>query len=510
MTIETIRDSLCINQIVEQRKDSFIIEGDAIIPDVKPDILGTISTSGTVCIYKKEIQDGKIKIDGTINTYIMYLADSESNNIRSINTNLDFSQTINTEKAKINMNLENTFTLKEIECKVLNGRKVNIKAVLEVETKMFSNENIDIVKGVEDLRDVQTLNNNININTLIGEGSTKVYAKDTFSIDNIDNLAEVMKSDIRIINKESKISYNKVLVKSDLEVKVLYLTEDNRINTLQKTIPVMGFVDIKDVNDESLCNIKYEVRNVLIKPNNVEEHSIYVEVELEIYCQAYENRQLDIIQDLYSPTIDLTFEQKRIKVMQKKDCIQNVCNIREKQTIPEIGNNKLYDVEVTPIINNQKILNDRIMYDGEVSLNFIFASNTQGGINTKKVNIPFNFNIDANGIVPTSNINTNIEIGMQDFIVMPDESIDIKVDLNFSVEYSKNLDINIIENIQPGENRATNPYSMTIYFVKPGDSLWKIAKKFRTTVENIAGVNGIEKIDKINIGQQLFIPRYNG
>lgn len=240
----------------------------------------------------------------------MYLADSESNNIRSINTNLDFSQTINTEKAKINMNLENTFTLKEIECKVLNGRKVNIKAVLEVETKMFSNENIDIVKGVEDLRDVQTLNNNININTLIGEGSTKVYAKDTFSIDNIDNLAEVMKSDIRIINKESKISYNKVLVKSDLEVKVLYLTEDNRINTLQKTIPVMGFVDIKDVNDESLCNIKYEVRNVLIKPNNVEEHSIYVEVELEIYCQAYENRQLDIIQDLYSPTIDLTFEQK--------------------------------------------------------------------------------------------------------------------------------------------------------------------------------------------------------
>jgi len=34
---------------------------------------------------------------------------------------------------------------------------------------------------------------------------------------------------------------------------------------------------------------------------------------------------------------------------------------------------------------------------------------------------------------------------------------------------------------------------MTIYFVKPGDSLWKIAKKFRTTVENIAGVNGIEK-----------------
>ena len=108
MTIETTRDNICINQIIEQRKDNFIIEGDAIIPDIKPDILSTISTSGTICIYKKEIQDGKIKIDGTINTYIMYLADSETNNIRSINTNLDFTQTINMEKAKSNMKIENT------------------------------------------------------------------------------------------------------------------------------------------------------------------------------------------------------------------------------------------------------------------------------------------------------------------------------------------------------------------------------------------------------------------
>lgn len=72
----------------------------------------------------------------------------------------------------------------------------------------------------------------------------------------------------------------------------------------------MGFIDIKDINDDSVCNIKYEIKNVLIKPNNVEEHSVYVEVELDVYCQAYENKQLAVIQDLYSPTVDLTFEQK--------------------------------------------------------------------------------------------------------------------------------------------------------------------------------------------------------
>ena len=49
---------------------------------------------------------------------------------------------------------------------------------------------------------------------------------------------------------------------------------------------------------------------------------------------------------------------------------------------------------------------------------------------------------------------------------------------------------------------------MVIYFVKPGDTLWKIAKKFRSTIEDIARVNNIEDIDKIYPGQQLYIPKF--
>ena len=66
MAIEATKDSLCINQIVDQKKDTFTVEEDFIVPDVKPDILNTISANGVVCIYKKEIMDGKVKIDGGI------------------------------------------------------------------------------------------------------------------------------------------------------------------------------------------------------------------------------------------------------------------------------------------------------------------------------------------------------------------------------------------------------------------------------------------------------------
>ena len=373
--------------------------------------------------------------------------------------------------------------------------------------KVTSNENIDIISNVN-LKDIQMLNKSLSVNSLVGRGTAKVYAKDTLVIDNIDNLSEIMRADLHILNKDVKISYNKVLAKSDLNVRLLYLTDDNRINSVQNVIPVMGFVDIENVSEENIVDTKYEIKNLIIKPNNVEEHSIYVEVELEVLCEVYKNQEINLIQDLYSPKTSVTFTQKQINIMQRRESAQSTCQIREKQTVPEIGANKIYDVGVSVEITKQTILNDRILYEGELRLSYIY--NSGGGVDTKNTVIPFNFNVDFTGVTQTSNIDTNMEIGMQDFIITEDGNIDVKVDINFNVTLVKNAEINIIDDIQEEENRQVNSCSLVIYYVKSGDTLWKIAKKFGSTVDEIARINGIENVDKLNIAQQLFIPRYNG
>jgi len=507
MAIETTKDSVCINQIIGQKNESVLVEGDSIIPDIKPDILSAISTSGTVCIYKKEILDGKVRIDGSIDAYIIYLADDANMAVRSINSNIDFTQIIEIERVEPGMLLETKVGLKSIECRVLNGRKVSLKAILDIDVKVSSNQNVDIIHSVN-IKDIQMLNKDLNINSLIGSGETKVFAKDTLIIDNIDNLSEVMKAEVKIVNKDTKISYNKALVKSDLNIKLLYLTEDNRINSVEGNIPIMGFIDIKDISEENMCDVKYEIKNLLVKANNVEEHSIYVDAEIQIYCQVYKKQSINLIQDLYSPSNNLIFTQRPIKVMQTKEVISNIYNIREKQNIPELQGNKIYDVTVTPEIQNQKLLNGRIIYEGEVKLELIFES--RNGIDTKIMRLPFNFDVDFNGVNENSRVETTLDVGLQDFIVTDNDNIDMKIDLIFTTAMSKNAEINIIDDIQEGENKNINTYSMIIYFVKPNDTLWKIAKKFGSTVEEISRVNGIENVDKLNIAQQLFIPRYNG
>lgn len=508
MDIETLKENLCVNQIIGKAKENIIAEGDVIIPDIKPDILSTINTNGTVCIYKKEILDGKVRIDGGVQVYIMYLADDENGNVRGINTVIDFTKAIDIENINPNMILESNVVLKDIECKILNGRKVNIKVNMEANISVYSNENIEFIKEIGNRNDIQILNNSAIMDSLLGTGLTKVYAKDTITIENTDNLVEIMKININIINKEVKTSYNKILAKADMCINMVYLTDDNRINEVKWQIPVMGFIDMQNISDDNLCNVNYEIKNIVIKPNNVEEHSIYIEVELELSSNVYEKRQLDIIQDLYSPSERLNINQKNITVMQDKKYIKDKCTINERLIIPELSNNKICNTEVFAKIIKENIYNDRIMYEGELEVKFMYLSTLTNRIEVKNYTIPFNTNVECLGVSNNSNVNTNIEVLIADFAIMPDESIETNIELEISIDISKMMEVRVIDNLEISENDEENIYSIVVYFVKPGDTLWNIAKRFRSTIKAIASVNGIEDENKLNVGQQLFIPKF--
>lgn len=412
---------------------------------------------------------------------------------------------IDIENCMSQMTANERVNIKKIETKVLNGRKINVKIILEVEAKVYSNDNVQIVSNVNNIEDIQMLNNQKMVNSLVGEGGTRVYAKDTIGIDNIDDLAEIMNVGIKIVDKDIKLSYNKVLAKADAEISILYLTEDNRIKNITTRIPVMGFVDIENINDDNSCDVDYKIKNFIIKPNNADSHSIYVEAEIEIICFAYETKNINLIEDLYSVSSDLNFTQKEITTMSNKQNIRDICDIKEQIAIPDIGNNGIYNVQTNPSILNVNIRNGKIIYEGEINLEILCEVNN--GVDSRNAQIPFNFEINSDNINENCNVDTNVDVIRDDFVVNGG-SISTNIELEFNIGISRTEKLNIIDEISIEENRENNIYSMVIYFVKPGDTLWKIAKKFRSTIEDIVRVNNIEDANKIYPSQQLYIPKY--
>lgn len=508
MVVDTIKENLCVNKLVATKKEVILVEGDMIVPDSKPDILNTICTSGVVCIYKKEVLEEKVRIDGNINTYIMYMADDSKDKVRGLTTSLDFSESIQIANCKEGMNCKLNTKLKSIEAKVINGRKVGIKAAIEIEINIYSNEEVEIVNNVQNAEDIQILKEDLKVNSLVGMGDTKIYAKDTVNIDNVDNLAEILKADVAIGEKDVKISYNKILTKSEASIKIMYLTEDNRINNITAKIPVVGFIDIPNVTEENMCDIDYEIKNIVLKPNSAEEHSIYIELEISAAATVYEEKEINLIQDLYSPSENLTFNKKRITTITNKKTIRETKQVREKVNIEGIENRSIIDVDVVPMIEKENQLNNKINYEGELELRFIL-SNSDLQVDNRVVKIPFNYTVEEQCGDDNINRNMEMEITNQDFIVQEGGVVNSNIDITMNLNSYRSANMNIIDEIQTDGEREAEDYSILMYIVKKDDTLWKIAKRFGSTVEDIARINGIEDENKIYPDQKLFIPHYS-
>lgn len=507
MVVDTIKENLCVNKLVATKKELIMVEGDMIVPDSKPDILNTICTSGVVCIYKKEVQDDKIRIDGNINTYIMYMADDTNDRVRGLSTSLDFSENVQVANSKEGMTCKLEANLKSIEAKVINGRKVGIKAVIEVEIKLYSNEDVQIINSLQDADNVKMLKEDLMVNSLVGTGDTKIYAKDTIKIDSADNLAEILKAQVCICDKDIKVSYNKILTKSEAEIKIMYLTEDNRINTITARVPVVGFIDIPNVTEDNICDVDYEIRNIVLKPNSIEEHSIYVEIEIGVMASVYEEKQINLIQDLYSPSENMEFNKKKITVLTNKRTTRETMQIREKVQLEGMDNRSIIDVDVHPIIEKETKTKNRIVYEGELELRFIL-SNSDLQVDTRTAKIPFDYAISD--VEDGENVNSNmaIEVANQDFIVQDGGMVTVNLDMLVNTDSYRNTNMSIIDEIQANGEREAEDYSILMYIVKKDDTLWKIAKRFGSTIDDIVRTNGIEDENRIDVGQKLFIPRY--
>lgn len=501
------KENLSINQLVAEKKEIVFVEGDMIVPDSKPDVLSTTYTNGVVCLYKKEVQDGRVRVDGSINTYIMYLPDGVEEGVRGLNTVLDFSENIEVQSCKGDMEANVSTLLKSMECKVINGRKIGIKATLEIVVKVFQKQDVEVVSDISETEDIQMLKENVLLNSLVGTGETKIYAKDTIQIDSIDLLAEILKVDINLVDKDVKVSYNKILAKAEAEINMLYLTEDNRIGQVNYKIPTVGFMDMPNVSEENICDVFYEIKNLIIKPNPQEEHSIYVEMEIEASCQVYEEKNILLIQDLYSPTKEISMQKKQVMTISNKKIRKDEKQIREKVNVKDISGMSLIYADITTSILKEEKINSKILYDCELNIKFIFRKENMQII-IKETKLSFDYVLDQLENGESLNTILELEVKNKNFIIQESGDIQVNIDLNVNTNMYRNANMSLIDSIEEIGEREEQDYSFVIYIVKKGDTLWNIAKKFGSTVDDIARMNGIEDTNVILPNQKLYIPKY--
>ena len=179
--------------------------------------------------------------------------------------------------------------------------------------------------------------------------------------------------------------------------------------------------------------------------------------------------------------------------------IVGICDI-----VPE--NNRIVEYSLDTANVNPSLENNDIKINGIAKLNLITQDKDTGELESKTIDIM------VDQIFPMEDTwkNSNINITTKDIrlnVTQNGNNVDIKVTIYVNINVENIIGISSIQKIEDVPIDLKNISSINIYVVKPGDSIWKIAKKYKTSMENIIKTNKLENPDLIDVGQKILVIR---
>ena len=144
--------------------------------------------------------------------------------------------------------------------------------------------------------------------------------------------------------------------------------------------------------------------------------------------------------------------------------------------------------------------------EGNAKISLLIQNIDNYEIENKVIDVLINEKYDVNNVDKDSNMFIEV-MGENLNVNQNGTDIEVKLTLVVNTNIENIANMNIIDKIEDMVLDTSNLDSINLYIVRPGDSLWKISKKYKTSVDKIVKINNIEDPDVIDIGQKILIIR---
>ncbi len=519
MSLELSKQQITINQLVGEAFSQTLVEGDIIVPDVKPDIFRILQADGIATITDKQVQQDKVMVSGVVNFKILYVPEQSEEPIKSIYTNCNFTNTIEMKNTDDTMKAQIESDVEHIEFEMLNERKLNIKAVVAINCKVVCDKGIDLVTGISGEKDVEVLRKNVKAYNIVGEKDATFIIKEDLEIPaGKPSIKDLLKLDAKITSKDMKLISNKVIVKGEMSICCLYIADmdNNSIQFMEHEMPFTEIVDLEGVTEEMLCELEYTLEDVyyqLKEDGDGDIRMLNIESTLKINTRASEQVSLDVVIDAYSPDACIKTQSNTCAIDEILQDSKEQSTVKEIITmpidIPDVV--QIYNIITKPYVTESVVENEKIKVEGIIDTYILYlADNEENPIYSYKQEVPFEYSVDAPGVTNEMACDIKVEVEHFSYSMNAASEIEIRYILSVASKVIKTSQVELITEADAEvgkiEEAGVKP-SIVIYFVQRNDTLWDIAKRYSTTIQEITSINEISENASLAQGYQLIIPK---
>lgn len=515
MEINLIKENIEYEQLLGENTVDTVVKEEYVIPDTHPDVREILMLDVKASINSKEIIQDKVYLEGEIQYNVLYITkDQERSDVENVIYNSKFSNTIDIMGAMPEMLCDAECFVEHMECRIVNERKICLEGILKSKSEIYKNYNFQIVKDIEAVKDVQYLKNPTSIDKVTKNFEGELIGKANIKIPmEKPEIAKVIKCDVNIHKKEVKLYEGKIQLNAYAFINMIYKGKDSReLIYVEHEVMLNKELDFEGVKPymDNYTDFRVDAMEFDIKEDDLgEKRIIDVEFIIKTSTRGMYKEEVDMIEDVYSPTTMLEMDKKDygLNVMQgqllTETLVKGDIELDSNRSKPS----KVIMTNATVCITDKKVIEDKVIIDGIMNVTILYRSDDEEKyLSAVSEEIPFTCGADILGCkinmssmckVSMENLNVDIEAGN----IAVRAVVKVYARVNYMVQKKFLVDVYPIEGEVPAK-RA----SVTIYVVQVADTLWKIAKKYNTTIQDIARVNEIEDPNVIKVSQKLIIP----
>ena len=514
--MELIKKNLHMNKVKANMSTQITLEDDFIVSDVKSDVDEIITNSGKIVIENIRVSNQKVNLKGKLLFALLYGSMDDNRLLHNMTGELPIEELINVEGVMETDSVSLKCDIEDLTIGIINSRKISVRAIISIKCVVEDLYDIEPVVDIVSEEKLDCLKKELEVSQLA------VMKKDIFRIkDEIDipsnkqNMAQILWDNIDVRSINTKLADGRIDVNGELQMFVLYEAEEENapVQWIESTMPFSGIIDMPECDENMIADIGTSVANatVGIKPDyDGEQRVIEYEMVLDLNIKIFKEDSVIVVSDVNSVACQLN--PKFITAKLNSLLMKNVskCKVSDKVRLDSekgnimqlcCSNGRVKVEEIVPADNTVQVR-------GVVGIDMMYiSSDDRLPICMQTENIPFEQNVEVTGVNNDSIVTIRPSLEQLNANMAGNNEIEIKGYVSLDCLVFDTFTEDIIDSIERSEfnmEEIRKAPCIVGYKVKKGDTLWKIAKKYYTSVECLKMINEL-KGDELMEGQMLLV-----
>ena len=511
-----------VTNISEKPKTVITIEEDILVPDTKPDLREILLIDGSALLSSHEIDrinktDDYIGLSGEVELKTLYVPENRqaAGPVIAVQTRVPFKERWHTDIAP-GATLIMDCRAEKIEYMVINERKYRVKISLAIAARECIDRKVDIFEGLSG-EDLQMLKERAEITSISLRKKDTLTISENLEIKEEGNFESILKQDISITENYKQITAEKIVINGFIYVNLLYTVTGestcDSIRQAQERVEFTQFIPIKQ-QAEGVGSICFDSSGLRVKLVQDEEQGEAFRLEGEIitFAELYTVTERDIIVDGYHREkdfiCDFTEERSRVPVATST----GEASVREIIS-PDAAYGEVEKILYTTgeiVESESRGEQGKVITEGTLQAKMICVSlrnEEEPQIFSIRQGVPFRVVTTVPQMTGGEIISAKTQVRDIWAEKINGKQLEFNATVMVGAEIMREVAFKVLTN--PAFEESTSKETMApmvVYVAGKDDTLWSIAKKFKTSADSVSKLNELED-EGIVQGQKLLIIR---